>query len=131
MTPTELEDVMTAFTDGGFDVLLSTNIVESGLDVPTANTIIIHRADMFGLAQLYQLRGRVGRAKVRAYAYLTLPPGRTLSESARRRLDVMPTLDALGAGFSLASPDLELPRAVNPLGEEQTRHTREGGGDAP
>src|SRR3546814_1426947 len=91
MTPTELEDVMTAFTDGGFDVLLSTNIVESGLDIPSANTIIIHRADMFGLAQLYQLRGRVGRSKTRAYGYLTTHPSKVLNPTAKRRLEVMQT----------------------------------------
>ena len=77
---------MTAFYDGSYDMLLSTNIVESGLDIPTANTMIIHRADMFGLAQLYQLRGRIGRAKLRGYAYLTTPPGKALTETAQRRL---------------------------------------------
>jgi len=108
-------------------VLLSTNIVESGLDVPTANTIIVHRADMFGLGQLYQLRGRVGRSKARAYAYLTLPTNQILSETARRRLDVMQTLDTLGAGFSLASHDLDIRGAGNLLGEEQSGHIREVG----
>ncbi len=122
-----LEDVMTAFYDKQFDVLLSTNIVESGLDVPTANTIIVHRADMFGLSQLYQLRGRVGRSKVRAYAYLTLPGDKILSDTARRRLDVMQTLDTLGAGFSLASHDLDIRGAGNLLGEEQSGHIREVG----
>lgn len=127
MPVTALEDVMTAFYDKQFDVLLSTNIVESGLDVPTANTIIVHRADMFGLGQLYQLRGRVGRSKVRAYAYLTLPTNQILSETARRRLDVMQTLDTLGAGFSLASHDLDIRGAGNLLGEEQSGHIREVG----
>ncbi len=122
-----LEDVMTAFYDRMFEVLLCTNIVESGLDVPSANTIIVHRADMFGLSQLYQLRGRVGRSKVRAYAYLTLPMDQVLSETARRRLDVMQTLDTLGAGFSLASHDLDIRGAGNLLGEEQSGHIREVG----
>ena len=122
-----LEDVMTSFYEGQYEVLLCTNIIESGLDLPSANTIIIHRADMFGLSQLYQLRGRVGRAKVRAYAYLTLPPDQTLTESARKRLDVMQTLDTLGAGFSLASHDLDIRGAGNLLGEEQTGHIREVG----
>jgi transcription-repair coupling factor (superfamily II helicase) len=122
-----LEDVMTAFYDRKYEVLLCTNIVESGLDVPSANTIIVHRSDMFGLSQLYQLRGRVGRSKARAYAYLTLPTDRTLSETARRRLDVMQTLDTLGAGFSLASHDLDIRGAGNLLGEEQSGHIREVG----
>jgi len=122
-----LERVMTSFYDGEFDILLCTNIIESGLDLPSANTIIIHRADMFGLSQLYQLRGRVGRAKVRAYAYMTLSPHRQLSETARKRLDVMQTLDSLGAGFSLASHDLDIRGAGNLLGEEQSGHIREVG----
>ncbi len=122
-----LEDVMTAFYDRKYEVLLCTNIVESGLDVPSANTIIVHRSDMFGLSQLYQLRGRVGRSKTRAYAYLTLPNDRILSETARRRLDVMQTLDTLGAGFSLASHDLDIRGAGNLLGEEQSGHIREVG----
>ena len=110
-----------------FDVLLSTNIVESGLDIPSANTLIIHRADMFGLSQLYQLRGRVGRAKQRGYAYLTLPPGRILTPSAQKRLDVMQTLDSLGAGFSLASHDMDIRGAGNLIGEEQSGHIKEVG----
>ncbi|MCZ6586345.1 MAG: transcription-repair coupling factor, partial [Alphaproteobacteria bacterium] len=122
-----LERVMTMFYDGEYEVLLCTNIIESGLDLPSANTIIVHRADMFGLSQLYQLRGRVGRAKVRAYAYLTLSPNRQLSEAARKRLDVMQTLDTLGAGFSLASYDLDIRGAGNLLGEEQSGHIREVG----
>lgn len=127
MAPTELEDVMTAFTDGGFDVLLSTNIVESGLDIPSANTIIIHRADMFGLAQLYQLRGRVGRSKTRAYGYLTTHPSKVLNPIAKRRLEVMQTLDNLGAGFSLASHDMDIRGAGNLLGDEQSGHVKEVG----
>ena len=127
MTPRDLERSIGAFTDGTFDLLLSTNIIESGLDMPRVNTIIIHRADMFGLAQLYQLRGRVGRSKIRAYAYLTLPPGRALSAAAEKRLQVMQTLDTLGAGFTLASHDLDIRGAGNLLGEEQSGHIREVG----
>jgi transcription-repair coupling factor (superfamily II helicase) len=127
LSPTEIEDVMTAFVDRSYDVLLSTNIIESGLDIPTANTMILHRADMFGLAQLYQLRGRVGRSKVRAYAYLTVPPDRLLTPAAQKRLEVMQTLDSLGAGFQLASHDLDIRGAGNLLGEEQSGHVREVG----
>jgi len=97
------------------------------LDLPSVNTMIIYRADMFGLAQLYQLRGRVGRSKTRAYAYLTLPPKKTLTKTATRRLEVMQTLDHLGAGFSLASHDLDIRGAGNLLGDEQTGHIREVG----
>ncbi len=127
MAGSELERVMEGFYDGAYEVLLSTNIVESGLDIPTANTIIIHRADMFGLAQLYQLRGRVGRGKVRAYAYLTLPGDRAPTAAATRRLEVMQTLDTLGAGFTLASHDLDIRGAGNLLGEEQSGHIKEVG----
>lgn len=127
MSPTELEEVMTAFSDGTYDVLLSTNIVESGLDMPRVNTIIIHRADMFGLSQLYQLRGRVGRGKARSYAYLTLPPNQVLSKAAEKRLQVMQTLDTLGAGFTLASHDLDIRGAGNLLGDEQSGHIKEVG----
>ena len=127
MTPGELEDVMTAFYDGAYDVLLSTSIVESGLDIPTANTLIVHRAEMFGLAQLYQLRGRVGRSKQRAYALFTVPADRTLTPQAERRLKVLQSLDTLGAGFQLASHDLDIRGAGNLLGEEQSGHIREVG----
>jgi len=127
MAPSELERVMGAFDDHAYDVLLSTNIIESGLDMPSANTLVVHRADMFGLAQLYQLRGRIGRAKVRAYAYFTLPSGKMLTETAKRRLEVMQTLDQLGAGFTLASHDLDIRGAGNLLGAEQSGHIREVG----
>ncbi|WP_422014017.1 transcription-repair coupling factor [Reyranella sp.] len=127
MAPTTIENTMQDFVEGKFDVLLSTNIVESGLDIRNANTMIIHRADMFGLAQLYQLRGRVGRGKTRAYAYLTVPPGRALNEAAAKRLEVMQTLDTLGAGFQLASHDLDIRGAGNLLGDEQSGHIREVG----
>ena len=127
LTPGALEDVMTAFYDGKYDILVSTAIVESGLDVPNANTLIVHRADMFGLAQLYQLRGRVGRSKTRAYAYFTTPPGEKLTPAAEKRLKVLQSLDSLGAGFSLASHDLDIRGAGNLLGEEQSGHIREVG----
>jgi len=127
LPPTQIENTMQEFVDGKFDVLLSTNIVESGLDIRNANTMIIHRADMFGLAQLYQLRGRIGRGKTRAYAYLTVPPGRALNDAAAKRLEVMQTLDTLGAGFQLASHDLDIRGAGNLLGEEQSGHIREVG----
>lgn len=127
MAPGQIEDIMNAFYDGAYDVLLSTTIVESGLDIPTANTMIIHRADNYGLAQLYQLRGRVGRSKVRAYAYLTLPPNRIPTPQAEKRLHVLQTLDTLGAGFTLASHDLDIRGAGNLLGDEQSGHIKEVG----
>ncbi len=127
MPPTRLEDIMSAFYDGKFDVLLSTPIVESGLDIPTANTLIVHRANIFGLAQLYQLRGRIGRSKSRAFAYFTVPADRKLTDNADRRLKVLQALDTLGAGFSLASHDLDIRGAGNLLGEEQSGEVREVG----
>jgi transcription-repair coupling factor (superfamily II helicase) len=123
----ELDQVMNAFYDRQYDVLLSTSIVESGLDIPSANTLIVHRADMFGLAQLYQLRGRVGRSKIRAYAYFTIPADARLTPGAERRLKVLQSLDTLGAGFVLASHDLDIRGAGNLLGEEQSGHIREVG----
>ncbi len=127
MAPSDLEDAIGAFYEGNFDVLLSTNIIESGIDMPDVNTMIIHRSDMFGLSQLYQLRGRVGRSKIRAYAYLTLPQRKKLTPAAEKRLEVMQTLDNLGAGFSLASHDLDIRGAGNLLGDEQSGHIREVG----
>ena len=116
MASRELDDVMNAFYDRQYDVLLSTSIVESGLDIPTANTLIVHRADMFGLAQLYQLRGRVGRSKARAYAYFTIPADARLTPAAEKRLKVLQSLDTLGAGFTLAKHDLDISGAGNLLG---------------
>ncbi len=127
MSPTQLEEVMSAFYDGQFDVLLSTTIVESGLDIPSANTLIVHRADMFGLSQLYQLRGRVGRAKQRAYAYLTTPLDKPVTPAAEKRLKLLQSLDSLGAGFQLASHDLDIRGGGNLLGDEQSGHIREIG----
>ena len=127
MAAGEIEERMTAFYDKRYDVLLSTTIIESGLDIPSANTLIVHRADRFGLAQLYQLRGRVGRSKARAYAYLTQPADRVLSETAEKRLKVLSDLDTLGAGFQLASHDLDIRGAGNLVGDEQSGHIREVG----
>ena len=123
----ELDERMNAFYDGKFGILVATTIVESGLDIPTANTIIIHRADMFGLSQLYQIRGRVGRSKTRAYAYLTTKPRQKLTHAAIKRLRVLGSLDSLGAGFMLASQDLDIRGAGNILGEEQSGNVREVG----
>ncbi|SLN13263.1 transcription-repair coupling factor [Roseisalinus antarcticus] len=127
MAAGELDDRMNAFYDGRYDVLLATTIVESGLDIPTANTMIVHRADMFGLAQLYQIRGRVGRSKTRAYAYMTTKPRTRLTEQAEKRLRVLASLDTLGAGFTLASQDLDIRGAGNLLGDEQSGQMREVG----
>ena len=127
MAASELDDRMNAFYDGKYDVLLATTIVESGLDIPSANTMVIHRADMFGLAQLYQIRGRVGRSKVRAYAYLTTKPRMKLTQTAEKRLRVLGSLDTLGAGFTLASQDLDIRGAGNLLGEEQSGQMRDVG----
>lgn len=123
----QLEDVMTAFYDRKYDLLLSTNIVESGIDIPNANTLVIHRADLFGLAQLYQLRGRVGRSKAQGYAYLTMPADKPISDTSLKRLEIMQTLDKLGAGFTLASHDLDIRGTGNLVGEEQSGHIREVG----
>src|ERR1044072_3059968 len=127
MPSTMLEDVMSAFYDGKYDVLLSRTIIESGLDIPTANNLIVHRSDMFGLAQLYQLRGRVGRSKTRAYALFTLPETKKITPQAEKRLKVLQSLDTLGAGFQLASHDLDIRGAGNLLGEEQSGHIKEVG----
>ena len=127
MTPSQLDEIMTAFYDGQYDVLVSTTIVESGLDIPRANTLIVFRADMLGLAQLYQLRGRVGRSKLRAYAYLTFDDNKPLTLGAEKRLRILSSLDGLGAGFTLASHDLDMRGGGNLLGEEQSGHIKEVG----
>ncbi len=127
MPATVLDDIMSAFYDGKYDLLLSTTIIESGLDIPTANTLIVHRADRFGLSQLYQLRGRVGRSKRRAYSLFTLPAVGKITPQAERRLKVLQSLDTLGAGFQLASHDLDIRGAGNLLGEEQSGHIKEVG----
>lgn len=127
MAPADLDTLMNDFYEGKYDVLLSTNIIESGLDIPTANTIIINRADLFGLSQLYQMRGRVGRGKLRAYAYFILPTRKMITRNATRRLEVMQGLDQLGAGFTLASHDMDIRGCGNLIGEEQSGHIREVG----
>ncbi|MBE6468122.1 MAG: transcription-repair coupling factor [Alphaproteobacteria bacterium] len=127
MPVSQLEEVMTAFADGQGDILLSTTIIESGIDMPNVNTMIVYRSDMFGLAQLYQLKGRIGRGKKRGYAYFTIPPKRKLKPIAERRLNILQALDTLGAGFSLASHDMDIRGAGNILGEEQSGHIKEVG----
>ena len=127
MSATEVEERMSAFYDKKFEVLISTTIIESGLDIPSANTMIVNRADRFGLAQLYQLRGRVGRSKTRAYAYMVTPPERQMTEAADKRLKVLSDLDTIGAGFQLASHDLDIRGAGNLLGDEQSGHIKEVG----
>ena len=127
MAAGDLDARMNAFYDGQYDVLLATTIVESGLDIPSANTLVVHRADMFGLSQLYQIRGRVGRSKIRAYAYFMTKGRARLTPQAEKRLRVLGSLDSLGAGFTLASQDLDIRGAGNLLGDEQSGHVREVG----
>ena len=127
MPVAKLEEVMNSFADGKADLLLSTTIIESGIDMPSVNTMIVHRADMFGLAQLYQLRGRVGRSKVRGYCYFTVPKQKNLKPVAERRLSILQALDTLGAGFSLASHDMDIRGSGNVLGEEQSGHIKDVG----
>jgi transcription-repair coupling factor (superfamily II helicase) len=122
MGETELERVMLAFMRHEYDVLVATTIIENGLDIPLANTILINRADRHGLSELYQLRGRVGRSSRRAYAYLLIPPEQELTEIARRRLAALKEFSDLGAGFKIAALDLELRGAGNMLGGEQSGH---------
>ena len=127
MSPTELEPIVNGFYDGKYDILVSTTIVESGIDVPRANTLVVWRADMLGLAQAYQLRGRVGRSKSRAYAYLTIPEDMMITPQATKRLKILQSLDSLGAGFQLASHDLDMRGGGNLLGEEQSGNIKEVG----
>lgn len=127
MAATELEEIVGDFADGKYDVLLSTTIIESGIDMPRVNTMIIYRADMFGLAQLYQLRGRIGRSKVRGYCYFTVPPKKKLNQTAEKRLSILQALDTLGAGFSLASHDMDIRGSGNVLGTEQSGHIKDVG----
>lgn len=123
----QLEDIMEAFEQGDLDILLSTNIIESGIDIQRANTLIVYRADLFGLSGLYQLRGRVGRGQTQGFAYFLLPEEQQLSKTALRRLEVMQSLDYLGAGFQVASHDMDLRGTGNLVGEEQSGHIREVG----
>ncbi|MBM5782129.1 MAG: transcription-repair coupling factor, partial [Pelagibacterales bacterium] len=127
MTPNQLDQIMNDFVDGKIDVLLSTTIIESGIDISDANTMIIYKAEMFGLAQLYQLRGRVGRGKIRAYSYFMLDNRKKLSDESRKKLEVMQNLDSLGVGFSVASHDMDIRGSGNLLGDEQSGHIKETG----
>jgi len=127
MKVNELDKSINDFSEGKVDILISTNIIESGIDIPNANTMIIHKSDMFGLSQLYQLRGRVGRGKQRAYAYFTIEKNKILLKKSQQRLDVIKTLDNLGAGFSLASYDMDIRGAGNLLGDEQSGQIKEVG----
>ena len=129
MPEAELERVMLAFVEGRADVLVATTIVENGLDIPRANTLVVNRADRYGLAQLYQLRGRVGRSDRRAFAYLLVPPDTVLSEIARKRLAAIREFSDLGAGFRIAALDLELRGAGNLLGGQQSGHIQAVGLD--
>jgi transcription-repair coupling factor (superfamily II helicase) len=122
-----LERVMSDFYHQRFNVLVSTTIIESGIDIPTANTILIHRADKFGLAQLHQLRGRVGRSHHRAYAYLLVPPRRSMTKDALKRLEAIESLEDLGAGFTLATHDIEIRGAGELLGSGQSGQMHEVG----
>ncbi|MBQ8671467.1 MAG: transcription-repair coupling factor [Alphaproteobacteria bacterium] len=123
----QLEDIISNFADGRYDLLLSTTIIESGIDMPKVNTMIINRSDMFGLAQLYQLRGRIGRSKFRGYCYFTVPPKKRLKPMAEKRLNILQALDTLGAGFSLASHDMDIRGSGNVLGTEQSGHIKDVG----
>lgn len=127
MPAKQLEDIISDFASAKYDMLLSTTIIESGIDMPKVNTMIIHRSDMFGLAQLYQLRGRIGRSKIRGYCYFTVPPKKKLNPVAEKRLAILQALDTLGAGFSLASHDMDIRGSGNLLGTEQSGHIKDVG----
>lgn len=129
MTPAEIDNVMNEFCDGAFDILVSTTIIESGIDIPSANTIIIHRADMLGLSQLYQLRGRVGRGKVRGYAYLTLENKKLTTKHSWQRLEILQNIDSLGAGFTIATHDMDMRGFGNLVGDQQSGHIKEVGAE--
>lgn len=128
MPPAKVDEIMSDFCEGKFDILLSTTIIESGIDIASANTIIIHKASKLGLSQLYQLRGRIGRGKLRGYAYLCLDQKKT-SPEALRRLEIMQSIESLGAGFTIASHDMDLRGFGNLVGEEQSGHIREVGSE--
>ncbi len=127
MAPGIIDEIMGDFYDGKFDILLCTTIIESGIDIPAAGTIIIHKAEMLGLSQLYQLRGRVGRSKARGYAYLTISNARGATKHAIKRLDIMQNVDSLGAGFAIASHDMDIRGFGNLVGDEQAGHIKEVG----
>lgn len=127
MSPNKIDEIMSEFYAGKFDILISTTIIESGIDIQDANTMIIHKADMLGLSQLYQLRGRIGRGKVRGYAYLTLPSHKKMTPHSLRRLEIIQNSCALGSGFTIASHDMDLRGFGNLIGEEQSGQIREVG----
>jgi transcription-repair coupling factor (superfamily II helicase) len=127
LSGSNLDNVIADFISNKTDLLLSTSIVESGLDFPNANTLIVHRANMFGLSQLYQIRGRVGRSKIRAYCYLTYEQRNKMTKQGEKRLKILANINSLGQGFSLASQDLDIRGAGNLLGEEQSGEIREVG----
>ena len=127
MQPSRLDEIMNDFYDGKYNILLSTTIIESGLDIPTANTLIVHKAEKFGLSQLYQLRGRVGRSNIAAYAYFTLPNSKKLKFDTVNRLEILQNIDTLGAGFSVATHDMDTRGFGNLLGDEQSGQIKEVG----
>ncbi len=129
MSPKDIDNIMNEFCDGKFDILLSTTIIESGIDIAAANTIIIHKSDMLGLSQLYQLRGRVGRGKVRGYAYLMLMNDKVTTKHSWQRLEILQNIDSLGAGFTIASHDMDLRGFGNLVGDEQSGHIKEVGSE--
>jgi transcription-repair coupling factor (superfamily II helicase) len=129
MAPTIIDKIMTDFYDGKYDILLCTTIIESGIDIPAANTIIIHKSEMLGLGQLYQLRGRVGRSKVRGFSYLIINNSKTMTHNASKRLDIMQNIDSLGAGFTIASYDSDIRGFGNLVGDEQSGHIKEVGAE--
>ena len=129
MSGPEMEKKLNDFADRHYDLLLATNILESGIDMPSVNTIILHHSHLFGLSQLYQLRGRVGRAKVQSYAYFTVPESKKMTDNATKRLEILQSLDKLGSGFNLASHDMDIRGGGNILGEEQSGHIKEVGAE--
>lgn len=129
MLPSTIDKIMNDFYQGKYDILLSTTIIESGIDIAAANTIIIYKSEMLGLSQLYQLRGRVGRGKVRGFAYLIIGNSRRMTKQANKRLDIMENIDSLGAGFTIASHDSDIRGFGNLVGDEQSGHIKEVGSE--
>lgn len=127
MDANESNELMNDFSDGKYNVLISTSIIENGIDIPTANTMIVYRANNFGLSQLYQLRGRVGRSNVQAYAYFTVKKSEIISDTAKKRLEIMESIDGLNAGFKIASEDMDLRGTGNLVGVEQSGHIKDIG----
>jgi transcription-repair coupling factor (superfamily II helicase) len=127
MSAENLDEIMNDFYDGKYEMLLSTTIIESGIDISIANTIIVYKAEMFGLSQLYQIRGRVGRGDVRAYAYLMHTANKKLTDNAKKRLKILQDIDSLGVGFNIASHDMDIRGSGNILGDEQSGHVKETG----